>query len=286
VFALVLGILATTPVHAPVGRAAREPRNALLDSLLDTGVAVGPGLRAKLPPPTMPDGLDATGQRAVIAALIRDDCSYEDFTRRSAVTPQRLRMRDVTPADPEAPARGVDVWFVAYDDKFVGWLASAAKGAETGQPLAKEQLGKRGIRSADGTPEAYRHVEFDFLGKVHLRATVRMAWTKTDESVLIAAEVDPRFRDDPEFPNQWQPVVREGGARKLGPAKHWDGAGLYMKITKLAEPAGAVFVEQHVVFAEPTGWFDGANLLRSKLPLVVQSSVRTTRREWAEAGGR
>ena len=34
------------------------------------------------------------------------------------------------------------------------------------------------------------------------------------------------------------------------------------------------------VFAEPTGWFEGANLLRSKLPLVVQNNVRNMRREW------
>ena len=285
-FALVLGALAAMPIDAPAGRATREPRNALFDSLLDPGPAVGPGLRAKLPPPTMPDGLDVAEQRAVIAALIRDDYSYEDFTRRSAVAPQRLRVRDVTPCDPEAPARGVDVWFVAHDDKFIGWLASAAKGVETGKPLTKECLGKRGLGSADGPPEVYRHVEFDFLEKIHLRATVRVAWTRTGESVLVAGEVDPRFLGDPDFPNQWQPVIREGGARKLGPAKPWAGAGFYMKITKLAEPAGALFVEQHVVFAEPTGWFDGANLLRSKLPLVVQSSVRTTRREWAKAGGR
>ena len=42
-----------------------------------------------------------------------------------------------------------------------------------------------------------------------------------------------------------------------------------------------MFCEQHVIFAEPTGWFDGANLLRSKLPAAVQNNVRTMRREWA-----
>jgi hypothetical protein len=284
-FSFVFGALAAMSSHAPVGRDTHEPRNALLDSLLDPGLPVGQDLRAKLPPPTMPDGLDAAGQRAVIAALIRDDYSYEDFTRRSAVTPQRLRIRDVMPSNPEAPACGLDVWFVAYDDKFVGWLASAAKGAGVGKPLTKEHLRKRGIGS-DGAPEVYRHLEFDFLGKVYLRATVRVVWTRTDESVLVAGEVDPRFLGDHEFPNQWQPVVGEGGARKLGAANPWGGAGFYMKITRLAEPAGALFVEQHVIFAEPTGWFDGANLLRSKLPLVVQNNVRATRREWAKAGRR
>ena len=55
---------------------------------------------------------------------------------------------------------------------------------------------------------------------------------------------------------------------------------MYFKITKLAEPAGALFVEQHIVFAEPTGWFDGNNLLRSKLPIAVQDNVRTMRKEF------
>jgi len=284
VFALVLGILAVISAYASPVRSMHEPRNSLLDSLLDPGLVVGPGLKAKLPHPTMPDGLDASEQKGVIAALIGDDYSYGDFIRRSTVTPYRLRIQDVTPSDSNAPARGIDVSFVAYDDKFVGWLASAVKGARMGQLLTKDHLEKRGIRFSDGMPEAYRHVEFDFLGKVHLKATVRVVWTKTHESVLVAAEVDPRFLGDSEFPNQWQPVLREGGIRKLGPANSWDGAGLYQKITRLAEPAGALFVEQHIIFSEPTGWFDGANLLRSKLPLVVQNNVRMTRRDWARAG--
>ena len=68
---------------------------------------------------------------------------------------------------------------------------------------------------------------------------------------------------------------------KHGPASPYGGSGMYVKITKLAEPVGAVFVEQHIVYSEPTGWFDGANLLRSKLPPVVTISVRRMREAWA-----
>ena len=60
------------------------------------------------------------------------------------------------------------------------------------------------------------------------------------------------------------------------------GLGSYVKATRLAEPAGAVFIEYHVVFAEPQGWFHGANLLRSKLPIVAQDMVRKFRRKMAE----
>jgi hypothetical protein len=272
--------------HATAGRATYGERNPLPDSQFDHAIAAGLGLRVKLPPPTMPDGLDVARQRAVIASIIRDDYCYEDFTRKSAVAPQRLRIREVIPADQRAPAHGLDVRFVAYDDRPVRGLAVGIKGVGTGKALTKEHLAKRGIKIADGTTELYRHVEFGLLEKFYLRATVRMWCTKTEESLLMVAEVDPRFQGDLEFPNQLQPLVREGDARRLGAANHWDGASFYMKITKMAEPAGAMFVEQHIIFVEPVDWFNGANLLRSKLPHVVQNVVRNTRREWAQSGGK
>ena len=34
----------------------------------------------------------------------------------------------------------------------------------------------------------------------------------------------------------------------------------------------------HAVFDEPAGWFNGANLFRSKLPILLQDKVRSVRR--------
>jgi hypothetical protein len=56
-----------------------------------------------------------------------------------------------------------------------------------------------------------------------------------------------------------------------------------VKVTRLVEPAGALFVEYHLVFVEPRAWFGGANLLRSKVPILAQSEVRAFRRELARA---
>jgi hypothetical protein len=280
-FALVIAALVVISGHTSADRVRHASRNVLYTTLLDSGLEIGPDATVKLPPPTMPDGLDGTEQRAVIVALIGNDYTYEDFTRKSAVAPHKLRVRDVLPSDPEAPARGVDAWFIAHDDTFTRWLASASKELQKRKLLTKEDLAGRGIGLADGTRETFVHVKFDVLGKVRLQATVRAAWAKTGESVIMAVAVDPRFQNDPEFPNQWQSIIKGRGTRVLGPARPWVGGSFYMKITKLAEPAGALFVEQHLIFAEPAGWFDGANLLRSKLPLVVQDRVRATRRQWA-----
>jgi hypothetical protein len=58
--------------------------------------------------------------------------------------------------------------------------------------------------------------------------------------------------------------------------------GQYLKVTALVDaddkPNGKLFIEAHMVFHEPQGWFGGANLLGSKLPLAVQDNVREFRR--------
>jgi hypothetical protein len=269
---------------------SHESKNPLYQNLQQSGLDVGMNIKAKFPAPTMPDGLSAADQKAAIKKLIADDYDFETFTRNSQVAPQLLKLRDVTPSDPSAPAKGVDVWFVAYgdfnltdDDKFLDRLLGAGRDQKSKQ-LTPDDLTKRKIDPPKKEQlEIYGLIEFDFLERVRIKATGRAMWSKTPESAIVAAVLDPRFLKDPEFPNQWQSLSKQGGTQNVGPANPWNGAGLYLKVTKLAEPAGAMFIEQHIIFVEPQGWFDGANLLRSKLPLVVQKSVRNMRLEWSKA---
>ena len=107
-------------------------------------------------------------------------------------------------------------------------------------------------------------------------------WSRNGDSVIAAAEIDPRFLNDKDYPNQWRSITKAGGVAKVSDPHPWSGAAMYLKITKLREPAGAMFIEQHIIFAEPTGWFEGANLLGSKLPIAVQDNVRTMRKEFAK----
>ena len=286
--AILLAALALAPAQ-PAGD-KHDEQNPLFKRLLDPGLEVTSDMKVKFPAPAMADGLTGAQQKAVIKTVIGDDYSYEQFTHDSVVAPQVVKIRDIKPADPKAPPRGVDVWFIVYgdfkqleDDKFLDWLVGAGKagGGGKGGPLEKADLAKRKIeiKMGDEKREGYGTVEFDFLEKVRLKATGHAMWSRNGESVVAAAEVDPRFRDDKEFPNQWRSITTDGG-KKVGDPSPWGGAAMYMKVTKLSEPAGALFIEQHIVFAEPTGWFDGANLLRSKLPFALQDNVRTMRKEF------
>ena len=99
---------------------------------------------------------------------------------------------------------------------------------------------------------------------------------------MTAAEIDPRFDGDKEFPNEWSPLSRDGGAARRRPAAAWSGAGFYLKVTRLAAPPGAVFGSSTSSSPSRLGWFGGANLLRSKLPIAVQTVVRNMRREWVK----
>lgn len=285
---LVLSLAVAAPVPA-------DADNPLYQRLLDPGLTVGPARQVKLPPPTLPDGLDAAGQKAAIRKLIGSEYSFDEFARQSVVAPFLHKIGDAAPADPKTPVRTLDIYFVAYgdlkatdDEKFLERLTKVGEGDGKGRSLTAAELQKRSItlKAGDEKREGYGQVEFDFLEKVRLKMTGHATWSKTPGSVTAAAEIDPRFRADPEFPNEWRPIVKAGGESKAGPPQPYGGAGMYLKITKLAEPAGALFVEQHIVFAEPTGWFDGANLLRSKLPLVVQANVRNMRKEWLKGPGK
>jgi hypothetical protein len=285
-YALALAALATAPAQPS---AKHDDQNPLYKSLLDTGLDVGAGTKVKFPPPTMPDGLDAAKQTAIIKTVVGKDYPLEEFTRNSVNARLQMKINTVKP-DPKGPAKSVDVWFIAYgdfklleDDKFLDKLTNSDKGGGgKGGPLEKGALAKRGItiKPEDEKREAYGHFEFDFLEKVRLKGVGRAMWSRNGESVVAAAEIDPRFATDKEFPNQWRSITKAGGQVKLGDPNPWSGAAMYLKITKLTEPAGAVFIEQHIVFVEPTGWFDGANLLVSKLPPAVQDNVRTMRKEF------
>jgi hypothetical protein len=283
---LALAAALIAPAQPP---AKHEDANPLYKSLTGTGLAVG-GNSHKFPAPTMPDGLTAEQQTAAIKKLIDGDYEFENFTRNSVVGPNVTKIRDLVVGDKKTSARAVDVWFVLHgdfkkldDDKFLDKVVGNNKGAGgKGGELKAADLMKRKIAVPDGKNEGYGFVEFDFLDKVRLKATGHAYWSRGAESVVAAAEIDPRFANDTEFPNEWRALTNDGGV-KVGNPNVWAGAGMYLKITKLKEPAGALFVEQHVIFDEPPGWFGGENLLRSKLPIAVQKSVRDMRGEFAKA---
>ncbi|MDC0937137.1 hypothetical protein OAS39_12700 [Pirellulales bacterium] len=290
---LVLGIVLAAG-NSATGADYHLQQNLVYRELLEAGVAAD-GASHKLPAPTLADDLSAADQVERIEELGGTRYPLSRLARKSVVAPQIVRISALGSEDAITPLRTVDVWFVVHaeldvvaDPEFLGKLLNSQEGEGQTIGLTPDQLQARDISIADENLEweGFGHVAYDVLAKVRIRATGRSFWSSSDESIVGAVKLDRRFLGDGEFPNQWSPLDRSGENTQAGPAAPYEGVGFYVKITQMQQPAGALFVEYHLVFAEPTEWFRGANQLGAKLPAVVQSQVRTARREMMTASSR
>ena len=276
-----------------------SPENAVLRELSERGVPVGDGTYVRVPAPTMADGLDAPAQRAILERIAAPHRRVSGLARKSVVSPFVLKLDDVTTSDDKRPFRTIDVWFIAYgrierfgEEDFLKKLVETAESSRKSKlPFAKGVLTSDEMKQlsvfTEDTPDRTQRFffsTFDLFDRVVVTATRRVVVTRHPESALVAAMIDSRFTKSPSHPNQWQAVARGDGEEfQLGAPQPYESAGLYAKVTKLKEPAGALFIEYHHVFCEPEPWFSGSHLLRSKLPMVVQDAVRKLRRKLAEA---
>jgi len=241
----------------------------------------------------MADGLDAAGQRAVLENVAGKRFTVREFTAKLGTAPHIYAIRKISNGSADLPKEiGVDVSFIAYGNldtvanrDFLENLHKKAKDRQI-HILSAAELGKRKLtaESSKRREERYSHGVFLVLERVELKAALHTILTRGPDSLRASTRVDPRFAKDADFPNQWRKItVDEEGQRKFGPAHPYSGAGGYLKITRLHEPKGALFIEYHLIYTEPKGWFSGADPLTTKLPAIIQSEVRSFRRELSSA---
>lgn len=281
-----------------VGPMLWAEENPMLTELLQKGVVMSEGTAVKLPPPTLHETMDAAGQQAAIRPLTGSKFSYEDLVRNSLQTPFVLNIQTVATTKEQLPARRVDLWFVAHgsweklktEDFLQGLLRSrddkrgdAQRPSQSGI-LKTEQLAARKIFAQYAAPleEKYFFSTVNLFDRVEVSSTRHSVVSRSKTSFTVAARIAPQFTNDPQFPNQWRPMeLKESGEVVIGSPRLYVNSGFYVKASQLQSPVGAVLIEYHLAFEEPRAWFDGGNLLRSKLPLFVQDEVRSFRRRLA-----
>jgi hypothetical protein len=254
------------------------------------GITVDGKTVAVLKPPTFSDGMDAAAQQTALKSIPMR-LPLDEFVRNSVVAPCALSVGDLTETESGIRIRTLDIWFVAHADlktlrdnrQLLDEFLHEADG-ET-RRLSAEELGRRGI---EVPPEAverttYAHAVSTLLDRVRLSVTTHTVYSQSDDSSVLAGEVDQQFVGDAELPNQWQPIEISAQGKVIGSAEPYSASAFYWKATQLAEPAGAILVEYHSAFEQPSGWFGGRDLLRSKVPMAVQNGVRTLRRKLKKA---
>jgi hypothetical protein len=282
----------------PADNATKPRADDLVADLVARGIQLESGATIRLPAPQMPDGLSSDQQQA---ALLKAAGKYplHRFLRDSVVAPFALEIKPVDDAAGKRHAQHVDFCFVAYgslaaviDRDLFGELAGAQEAGSQDQAQASARaltpdelraLGLAAEKTSD-REESFVALDVPILNRVQLRGVGFGIRERRAESVVGAMKLDDRFRNDPDFPNTWSPITHDAqGKLSVGKPLPYAGIGGYMKMTPLHEPSGALFVECHIAFDEPEAWFGGKNLLRAKLPLVVQDNVRTFRRKLKES---
>lgn len=274
---------------AAVGQADAPAPNPLLTELLEKGVPIAEGVTVKLPPPLLQGEPDAKATRAALEKAA-DRLPFELFIRKSEAAPFTLKINSVTDKKEQRLAQTVDLWFIAFGKlesagkrDILNQILAGERGPDKGvEFLTAEQLRQRGIKPLNepGLEERFATLDIAFLDKVRVTGITRNLKSGGSRALVLAMKLDERFANDKEHSNRWRSVNKVGDkGEELGPPQPYHGLAGYVCLTELSEPAGALLVELHFAFQEPPAWFGGPNLLRSKLPIVVQENVRTFRRK-------
>jgi hypothetical protein len=267
-----------------------DTENSVLAELQTKGVTLSDGTVIQIPAPSFSAGMTATEEKAALKE-VAGRYPVDQFTKDSRVAPFLLSLKSQTKADDKKSRVGqtLDLWFVAYGDikeideeKLLKDLASLEKSPDSdAHELTAEELKKRDIEMPESTEKnkwQFNFSEMGMLNLVKVAGVTQMLVTRGDDAVVIAGNLDPRFAGDADFPNQWRSQERDKlGKTVFGEPQPYAGFGGYAKATQLQTVKGAILVEVHLAFNEPEGWFDGKNLLRTKLPLIMQTNIRKFR---------
>ena len=277
--------------------------NTLTKELVEKGVEMPDGQVVCLPAPTMAEGLNAAQQTAVLAKTATlGKTTLAQFLDKNSGAPVSLKVGKKPSKDGDDVIRTVNLHFVVYgdwnvltSDKFSKSILKEGKtknGKAEGMVskagyLKPPELAVRGIatHSKRDLKEYVLYTTLKLFERVEVSTTRFGVATKTPTGVIVAARVDPRFAKDKEYPNQWREIGRNPlGNIVLGPPQPYSGGAFYAKVTRLIEPANAIFVEFHHVFYEPRAWFgEDVNLTPAQLRQIIPFEVKEFRGKVARA---
>jgi hypothetical protein len=288
--------LLTVLAIAGAPETSAAPENPLLKELVEKGVKMPDGQVVSLPPPTMAEGLSASQQAAVLAKAATGRITVQQFLEPSSTSPVILKVGRIPSKMGDDVIRTVNASFVVYGDwnvltsdefsKNILKEGKAKNGKAEGMVvkagyMKATELAVRNLstRSAAETKEYFLYTTLNLFERVEVSVTRFGVATKTPSGVIVAAKLDPRFAKDKQFPNQWREIIRNAqGQIVLGPPKPYSGGGFYAKVTRLAKPANAIFVEFHEVCYEPRAWFgEDENLMSAELRKIIPFEVKTFR---------
>jgi len=280
---LILALLVLFPLDFP-----SHEKNAAFRDVIDQGLAVGE-TRVKLAEPTFRDDQNAEQQHAALVKIAGSTRGADEMLRDSISAPHKLRTKDVKTegaviriVELEFVLRGLDLDAIKPEemfDKLGGDPVDVANMRYEVRVLKADDLKGSAVAAKLSDHEWLIHAKGRLLDRIAVESTDRVVVSRTQDSLVFASRSDPKFGPDSPFPNRWSTITQKSTGDVFGPAQAYDGTIGYVKMTKLKGLENAVVVESHLAFAEPSAWFQGAPILRSKFGLIAQDQIRRLRRE-------
>ena len=279
---LILAALAQASSELPT-----HDRNAVYQAIV-AEVQEADGVGEPLPPPAFPDGAAAEEQRARLVEIAGSKRGADEMLQSSTSAPHKLRLRDRKVEG--AVVRSGDLYFVLRGvDLDALDLTSALKAARSEAFEVANMRFQVQLLTADDAKGASRppaegrewltHSRGRILDRLVVESTDRLAASRSADSLILASRRDPDFGAEGPFPNRWATLTLKAGGEVLGEPQAYAGGVGYLKLTRLKGQEKAAVVEAHFAYVEPTAWFNGEPVLRSKLGLMAQDQVRRLRRE-------
>ncbi len=269
---------------------AGHEANPVFRAAVNEGLSAG-GATVKLPAPTFHDGQSADEQKAALREVAGSTRGAEEMLQDSISAPHRLKLRDVKidratlrSGDLVFVLRGVDLDSIKPDEAFrqarVGDVSAANMRFEV-RVLSPDDL-----KDAPSTGREWLiHSTGRLLDRIAVEATDRVVASTSADSIVFAARTDPGFGINSPLPTRWSTIEPKATGDVFGPPQPYAGGVGYLKITRLKGLDRAAVVEVHFAFAEPTAWFGGDPILRSKFGLIARDQVRRLRRELQKKKG-
>jgi hypothetical protein len=271
--------------------------NTLFADLVSKGVAVTPQVTVQLPAPALADGLSADEQNKQMEKVSKKDA--QTFIINSSVNPT-WSINAIRDSAGKQIGSEVHFYFVALGDlktiSDAGLLTKLVEISDANRSLPREakalspeehQARNLEETSRPGYEDWYYGLNIPVMNLIQLSGIGFAVRTRTDESILAAINYLPKFQDDPEYSSVWRKIVSKAGVPTVDDVKNpYEGLGGYLKATQLQGSNDRVFVECHLVFAQPEEWFGGKDPLTSKLGIGIRDNVRKFSRDLKRASGK
>ncbi len=281
------------------GQVRIEPphdQNPVYTKVLNEGLKAT-GQMIRLAPPKLVDGQTADVQRSALNELAGSDRALDELLRDSVTAPFIIKVHDVKTTG--ATVRQADIWFAVHGE--LKKVDPAQEAARTDQKevevanmwfqtrlLKTGEVRAAGVKVADAGSDRntwFAHIHAKLLDRIDFEVTNHVVASESSESVVVASATDPNFANAGPLSNGWKSLTAPGGLQ-TDVREPYSGGISYAKISRIAFRPTALFVEMHVAFVEPDGWFQGAPILRSKFSVAAQDQIRTLRRELAKKRAR